>query len=59
MSNNIKSLDFSEWTLRDLIPVLTQSGGGIIVGLVTKTSGGIAKCMAVNFGSAPMMHLLP
>jgi UDP-sugar transporter A1/2/3 len=38
------------WTLFTLIPVLTQGLGGIIVGLITKTSGGVKKGFAVICG---------
>lgn len=38
------------WTLHTLIPVVANSLGGIIVGLVTKYAGGVAKGFALIAG---------
>lgn len=41
---------FSNWTPETLIPVLTNSIGGILVGLVTKHAGSVRKGFALIFG---------
>lgn len=41
---------FNQWTLLTLVPVLTNSAGGILVGLVIKYAGTIRKGFALNFG---------
>lgn len=41
---------FARWTPATLIPVLTQGLGGIVVGLITKVSGGVRKGFAVICG---------
>lgn len=41
---------FDRWTLRTLIPILTQGWGGIVVGLIAKTSGSVRKGFAVMVG---------
>jgi UDP-sugar transporter A1/2/3 len=41
---------FSNWTSETLIPVLTNSIGGILVGLVTKHAGSVRKGFALIFG---------
>ena len=41
---------FSNWTPETLIPVLTNSLGGILVGLVTKHAGSVRKGFALIFG---------
>jgi len=41
---------FARWTWHTLIPVLTQGLGGIVVGLITKTAGGVRKGFAVICG---------
>jgi len=38
------------WTLTTWIPILTNSIGGIVVGLVTKTAGSVRKGFALIFG---------
>jgi len=46
----ISSGFFHNWTPQTLIPVLTNSIGGIIVGLVTKHAGSVRKGFALIFG---------
>jgi len=41
---------FDRWTLRTLVPVVTQGWGGIVVGLIAKTSGSVRKGFAVMVG---------
>ncbi|CAE8593680.1 unnamed protein product [Polarella glacialis] len=41
---------FDRWTLYTLIPILTQGWGGIVVGLIAKTSGSVRKGFAVMVG---------
>ncbi|CAE7372250.1 ROCK1 [Symbiodinium sp. CCMP2592] len=41
---------FERWTGRTLIPILTQGWGGIVVGLIAKTSGSVRKGFAVMVG---------
>mmetsp|Transcript_25646 Transcript_25646/g.36172 ORF Transcript_25646/g.36172 Transcript_25646/m.36172 type:complete len:516 (-) Transcript_25646:65-1612(-) len=41
---------FHKWTPQTLIPILTNSIGGIIVGLVTKHAGSVQKGFALIFG---------
>uniref|UniRef100_A0A7S1YRA0 Sugar phosphate transporter domain-containing protein n=1 Tax=Ditylum brightwellii TaxID=49249 RepID=A0A7S1YRA0_9STRA len=41
---------FHNWTPQTLIPVLTNSIGGIMVGLVTKHAGSVRKGFALIFG---------
>ena len=41
---------FSNWTPETFIPVLTNSIGGILVGLVTKHAGSVRKGFALIFG---------
>jgi len=41
---------WSGWTLKTLIPIFTNSVGGIIVGLVTKYAGAVQKGFALIFG---------
>lgn len=41
---------FDEWSLLTLVPILTNSAGGIIVGLVIKYAGTIRKGFALIFG---------
>ena len=41
---------FSNWTLETWIPVVTNSIGGILVGLVTKHAGSVRKGFALIFG---------
>ncbi len=41
---------FSNWTLGTFIPVITNSIGGILVGLVTKHAGSVRKGFALIFG---------
>lgn len=41
---------FSNWTPETLIPVLTNSIGGILVGLVTKHAGSVRKGFTLIFG---------
>lgn len=38
------------WTISTFIPILTNSAGGIIVGLVTKYAGSVRKGFALIFG---------
>lgn len=38
------------WTLMTLIPIFTNSAGGIVVGLVTKYAGSVRKGFALIFG---------
>jgi len=38
------------WTLPTLIPIVTNSAGGIVVGLVTKYAGSVRKGFALIFG---------
>lgn len=38
------------WTLRTFIPIVTNSAGGIVVGLVTKHAGSVRKGFALIFG---------
>ncbi|CAB9510874.1 Solute carrier family 35 [Seminavis robusta] len=38
------------WTLATLIPIATNSAGGIVVGLVTKYAGSVRKGFALIFG---------
>ena len=41
---------FDGWTLQTLIPIVTNSIGGIVVGLVTKYAGSVRKGFALIFG---------
>lgn len=41
---------FHEWNMTTFIPVITNSFGGVIVGLVTKYGGGIVKGFALIIG---------
>ncbi len=41
---------FSSWTPETFIPVVTNSIGGILVGLVTKHAGSVRKSFALIFG---------
>lgn len=41
---------FDEWTLFTLVPILTNSAGGILVGLVIKYAGTVRKGFALIFG---------
>lgn len=41
---------FHEWTPATLVPIMTQSFGGICVGLVTKHAGSVRKGFALIFG---------
>ncbi|CAJ1386707.1 unnamed protein product [Effrenium voratum] len=41
---------FHRWTLLTFVPVLTQGWGGIVVGLIAKTSGSVRKGFAVMVG---------
>lgn len=41
---------FHGWTPSTLVPILTQSAGGIVVGLVTKYAGSVRKGFALIFG---------
>ncbi|KAL9183815.1 hypothetical protein ACHAXT_004671 [Thalassiosira profunda] len=41
---------FSNWTKETFIPVITNSIGGILVGLVTKHAGSVRKGFALIFG---------
>ena len=41
---------FDEWTLSTFIPILTNSAGGILVGLVIKYAGTVQKGFALIFG---------
>lgn len=41
---------FHEWTPGTLIPIITNSMGGIVVGLVTKYAGSVKKGFALIFG---------
>mmetsp|Transcript_6363 Transcript_6363/g.14365 ORF Transcript_6363/g.14365 Transcript_6363/m.14365 type:complete len:401 (+) Transcript_6363:352-1554(+) len=41
---------FDEWTLLTLVPILTNSAGGILVGLVIKYAGTVRKGFALIFG---------
>lgn len=41
---------FDNWTLETWIPVITNSIGGILVGLVTKHAGSVRKGFALIFG---------
>lgn len=41
---------FNDWKLTTFIPVITNSFGGVIVGLVTKFGGGIVKGFALICG---------
>mmetsp|Transcript_7113 Transcript_7113/g.15475 ORF Transcript_7113/g.15475 Transcript_7113/m.15475 type:complete len:447 (-) Transcript_7113:1322-2662(-) len=41
---------FDEWTVFTLIPILTNSAGGILVGLVIKYAGTVRKGFALIFG---------
>lgn len=43
---------FDEWTLGTLVPILTNSAGGILVGLVIKYAGTVRKGFALIFGIA-------
>jgi UDP-sugar transporter A1/2/3 len=43
---------FHGWTICTLIPILTNSAGGIIVGLVIKYAGNVQKGFALIFGIA-------
>lgn len=38
------------WTLKTFIPIFTNAGGGIVVGLVTKYAGSVRKGFALIFG---------
>lgn len=40
-----------EWTIYTFIPILTNSVGGIVVGLVTKYAGSVRKGFALIFGT--------
>ena len=41
---------FDQWTILTLVPILTNSAGGILVGLVIKYAGTIRKGFALIFG---------
>lgn len=41
---------FHEWTIYTCIPILTNSAGGILVGLVIKNAGTVRKGFALIFG---------
>jgi UDP-sugar transporter A1/2/3 len=41
---------FDEWTLATLVPIFTNSAGGILVGLVIKYAGTVRKGFALIFG---------
>lgn len=41
---------FHQWTPKTLIPIMTNSLGGIVVGLVTKHAGSVQKGFALIFG---------
>mmetsp|Transcript_2577 Transcript_2577/g.6705 ORF Transcript_2577/g.6705 Transcript_2577/m.6705 type:complete len:380 (-) Transcript_2577:201-1340(-) len=41
---------FDEWTLYTMIPIFTNSAGGIVVGLVIKYAGSVRKGFALIFG---------
>eukprot|EP00913_Durusdinium_trenchii_P008563 g8042.t1 len=41
---------FQGWSLYTWIPVITQGWGGIVVGLIAKTSGSVRKGFAVMVG---------
>ena len=41
---------FDQWTVLTLVPILTNSAGGILVGLVIKYAGTIRKGFALIFG---------
>lgn len=41
---------FDEWTVSTIIPILTNSAGGILVGLVIKYAGTVQKGFALIFG---------
>ncbi|KAL7543961.1 hypothetical protein ACHAXR_013373 [Thalassiosira sp. AJA248-18] len=41
---------FDEWTVYTIIPILTNSAGGILVGLVIKYAGTVRKGFALIFG---------
>jgi len=41
---------FQRWTPRTFIPVISQGWGGIVVGLIAKTSGSVKKGFAVMVG---------
>jgi UDP-sugar transporter A1/2/3 len=41
---------FSNWTPETFIPVITNSIGGVLVGLVTKHAGSVRKGFALIFG---------
>eukprot|EP00980_Cylindrotheca_fusiformis_P029941 scaffold24068_cov127-Cylindrotheca_fusiformis.AAC.1 len=41
---------FHLWTLETMIPIMTNSLGGILVGLVTKHAGSVRKGFALIFG---------
>lgn len=41
---------FAHWNAMTIVPVLSQGWGGIIVGLITKTAGGVKKSFAVICG---------
>mmetsp|Transcript_17604 Transcript_17604/g.43313 ORF Transcript_17604/g.43313 Transcript_17604/m.43313 type:complete len:119 (-) Transcript_17604:1590-1946(-) len=41
---------FHLWTPKTMIPILTNSFGGILVGLVTKHAGSVRKGFALIFG---------
>ena len=41
---------FNNWTPQTCIPIMTNAGGGIVVGLVTKYAGSVRKGFALIFG---------
>jgi|EP00927_Polykrikos_kofoidii_P020458 UDP-sugar transporter A1/2/3 len=41
---------FANWTWMTAVPVLTNSGGGILVGYLTKVTGALRKTLATIFG---------
>mmetsp|Transcript_1956 Transcript_1956/g.4307 ORF Transcript_1956/g.4307 Transcript_1956/m.4307 type:complete len:375 (-) Transcript_1956:57-1181(-) len=41
---------FDEWTMLTIVPILTNSAGGILVGLVIKYAGTVRKGFALIFG---------
>eukprot|EP00931_Biecheleriopsis_adriatica_P060973 TRINITY_DN36637_c0_g1_i1.p1 TRINITY_DN36637_c0_g1~~TRINITY_DN36637_c0_g1_i1.p1 ORF type:complete len:322 (-),score=67.74 TRINITY_DN36637_c0_g1_i1:96-1061(-) len=49
-SNGASEGLFDQWTPRTFIPILTQGWGGIVVGLIAKTSGSVRKGFAVMVG---------
>eukprot|EP00565_Helicotheca_tamesis_P004532 CAMPEP_0185728054 /NCGR_PEP_ID=MMETSP1171-20130828/3545_1 /TAXON_ID=374046 /ORGANISM="Helicotheca tamensis, Strain CCMP826" /LENGTH=228 /DNA_ID=CAMNT_0028396717 /DNA_START=8 /DNA_END=691 /DNA_ORIENTATION=+ len=48
--SNANPLNFQHWTPATIIPIITNSAGGILVGLVTKHAGSVKKGFALIFG---------